>query len=148
MGKYIFCFLLIGGIALHAQEKIKWVSMEEAQKIQIENPDKPLFIDIYTEWCGWCKKMDKSTFTNEDVVAFLNEYFIPVKFDAEYKSEIQYKNETFEYIQSGNRGIHELAVALLQGSMSYPSYVVLNSKGQVTHLMKGYMEANDLLNRF
>ena len=148
MQKILLGLFLLLGVGLNAQQEIKWFSMEEAEKIQLENPDKPLFIDVYTDWCGWCKKMDVSTFKDDEVVSFLNEYFIPVKLDAEQKAEIKFKNETFGFIASGGRGVHELAAVLLQGSMSYPSYVVLNSKGQITHLMKGYMPPNDLLNRF
>ncbi|MDO5655092.1 MAG: DUF255 domain-containing protein [Flavobacteriaceae bacterium] len=146
MYRFIFGFLLLCGISLHAQEGIQWVNIEEAEKIQSKNPEKPLFIDVYTDWCGWCKKMDTSTFKDEEVVSFLNEYFIPVKLDAEQKENIRFKNEIFEFIPSGNRGVHQLAAVLLQGSLSYPSYVVLNSNGQITRIMKGFMPPNDLLN--
>ena len=148
MNKLFSALFLMFSVYVAAQQEIEWLTIEEAEKIQLENPDKPLFIDVYTDWCGWCKKMDVSTFKDTEVVSFLNEYFIPVKLDAEQKEQIKFKNETFEFIASGSRGIHQLAAVLLQGSMSYPSYVVLNSKGQITHLMKGYMPPNDLLNRF
>lgn len=150
MTKYIIILFIFFGVTLQAQEekqdKITWYSIEEAQKIQVENPDKSMFIDIYTEWCGWCKKMDISTFKDEEVVSFLNEYFIPVKLDAEQKEDINFKNNTFKFRKSGNRGVHELAIFLLQGQMSYPSFLVLNSKNEA-YILKGYLKPNELLNQ-
>lgn len=137
-------FLALG--LLNAQE-ITWMSVEDAEKVQLENPSKSMFIDVYTDWCGWCKKMDNSTFKDKEVVEFLSKYFIPVKLNAEQKKDIKFKNQTFKYISSGNSGIHHLAYALLQGELSYPSYVVLNSKGEITHMIRGFMNPNDLLNQ-
>uniref|UniRef100_A0A3Q2YUK7 Spermatogenesis-associated protein 20-like TRX domain-containing protein n=1 Tax=Hippocampus comes TaxID=109280 RepID=A0A3Q2YUK7_HIPCM len=53
-----------------------------------EGNTKKVFIDIYTDWCGWCKKMDKDTFQNPEVAAYMNENFLMVKMDAEGKDPI------------------------------------------------------------
>ena len=147
MTRYIFLISLFLSSFSFAQE-INWVSINDAEKLQSENPEKPLFIDVYTDWCGWCKQMDNTTFKNDEVVAFINEYYIPVKFDAEQKQEITFKGQKFEYMEVGRKGVHQLAAALLQGNLSYPSYVVINSKNELTHLLRGFMKPNDLLNSF
>lgn len=144
MLKHLFIIILFIGSLVSAQE-INWLSIEEGEKAQQQNPDKALFITVYTDWCGFCKKMDNSTFKDEELVSFVNEYFIPVKLDAEQKESITFRNQTFEYRQVGRRGVHELAAALLQGQMSYPSVVVMNNE-QITHIFKGFMSANDLMN--
>lgn len=148
MKKYIF--LIIAAVSLYTTnaQELKWYSIEEAEQIQKDNPDKAMFIDIYTDWCGWCTKMDKTTFKDKEVVSFLNQYFIPVKLDAEYKKNINFRDKEFKFIKSGRRGINTLAYYLLNGQMSYPSYLVLNSDDAITHVMRGYMSPNDLLNRF
>ena len=57
---------------------VKWMSFEEAvAKSKIEK--RKIFIDVYTDWCGWCKVMDKSTFNDPQVAKILNEKFYPVK---------------------------------------------------------------------
>ncbi len=147
MTRYIFLISLFLSSLNFAQE-INWVSINDAEKMQLQSPEKPMFIDVYTDWCGWCKQMDNTTFKNEEVVAFINEYYIPVKFDAEQKQEVTFKGQKFEYMEVGRKGVHQLAAALLQGNLSYPSYVVINSNNELTHLLRGFMKPNDLLNSF
>ena len=71
----------------------------------------------------------------------LNENFYPVKFDAEQTKEIEFAGHTFKFIPQGNRGVHELAVALLNSQMSYPTVVFLNEEFQMIQPLAGYQKA-------
>ena len=86
-----------------AADEIKWYTWEEAYELNQTAPKK-VFIDLYTDWCGWCKKMDKETFTDPAVVKFINENFYAVKFDAEQEKDIVFNEKTFTFIKSGRRG--------------------------------------------
>ena len=85
--------LIVGSASTQAQE-INWMSFEEAIDAQQKNPKK-IIMDTYTAWCGWCKKMDKETFTNKDVVNYINENYYAVKFDAEGNDVVNFKGNSF-----------------------------------------------------
>ena len=105
---------------------VKWYSIEEAEKLFNKSP-RPIFIDTYTDWCGWCKKMDSETFTDPVIADLLNNKFYPVKFNAEGKSSVTFMGQTF--INDGKAGrAHQLAIALLQGQLSYPTVVFMTKE--------------------
>ena len=107
---------------------IKWHTIQEAEKLFNKSP-RPIFIDTYTDWCGWCKKMDSVTFTNPVIADLLNNKFYPVKFNAEGKENITFMGQTF--INDGKAGrTHQLALALLQGQLSYPTVVFMTKEDE------------------
>jgi len=125
---------------VNAQEKstqINWMTWEEAVKAQEEKPKK-LLINVYTGWCRWCKRMDETTFQQPQIAEYLNEYFYPVKFDAEQKDNLEYKGDVFKYVKSGNKGYHELAAQLLRGRLSFPSIVFMDEDLEVIQALPGF----------
>jgi len=129
-----------------AADGIHWITWEEAVALNQKQPRK-IMVDVYTEWCGWCKKMDKGTFMDPSVAAYVNENFYAVKLDAEQRAEISFNSEVFKFVPSdtGRGGVHSLAYALLDGKMGYPSMVYLNEKYERIMISPGYKETPDML---
>jgi|TARA_Y100001935_G_C17210920_1_gene460069 thioredoxin-related protein len=136
---------LLFATTISAQE-INWLTWEEAVALtKNEGNTKKVFVDVYTDWCGWCKKMDKDTFQNPEVAAYMQANFYMVKMDAEGKEPIEYNGKTFKYVPSGRRGYHELAAALLQGRLSYPTVVFLDENLNMLSPVPGYQKVEPFL---
>jgi len=142
----IFLFVCIN-LNLFAQ--IKWYTIEEALEKNKKEPRK-IIIDVYTDWCGWCKVMDKNTFSNSFIADYLNKKFYPVKFNAEQTSDVKIGDKVFKFVKSGARGYHELAAALLQGQLSYPSVVFLDENLGLIYISRGYIQASqfDMISKY
>lgn len=126
------------------EPSIIWYNMESAADANKE-VKKFIFIDIYTDWCGWCKKMDQSTFLDSGVVAYMNEHFYAVKMNAESKDPIAYKEVLYEYKMYATKGYNELAVNLLSGQMSFPSFVILSKKEVKLGVISGYKKPTEFI---
>ncbi len=126
-------------------EQIKWLTFEEAIK-KNKKHKKKIFIDVYTDWCGWCKKMDKEAFTDSLVVKYINENYYAVKLNAEYPDPIKYQGkEYFNPNPTKPRTPNQLAVLLLKNEMVYPSFVILDYSNEWLNKVRGYIKADELL---
>jgi len=119
---------------------VKWLTFEEAMK-KAATEKRPIFIDVYTDWCGWCKVMDRETFNDPVVAKLLNDKFYPVKFNAEQTADVTFKGHVFKFVPSGDRGYHQLAAALLNNQLSYPTVVFLNEDFDMLQPLPGYRKA-------
>ncbi|MEZ5017719.1 MAG: DUF255 domain-containing protein [Flavipsychrobacter sp.] len=125
-------------------DKIKWMTWDEAQVAMKKKPKK-VWVDVYTDWCGWCKVMDKKTFSNPDVIKYMNENFYAVKFDAETKEDIRFMGNVYKLNPSvGRSGTNELAIQLLSGQLSYPSMIYMEENFQNPVIVPGYQPAPQL----
>lgn len=132
----IFCL----STTAKAQE-IEWKTWDEAQTIIQNNPDKRIFLDVYTTWCRWCKELDKVTFSDTEVINYINKQFVPIKWDAQDKETVRFFGKAF----SKQGTYNDLALSILDNHLEFPAMVFINSKGMVEDVFFGYYSAEELL---
>jgi thioredoxin-related protein len=123
--------------------KIKWYTIQEAEALSKQNPRK-IMIDVYTDWCGWCKKMDAETFSHPVIAEFINNHYYAVKLNAESTTEITFNGNTYKFVAQNGKGYHELAAGLLNGRLSFPSIAYLNEKLELLGAVPGYRGPSDM----
>ncbi len=146
----LLSILLLGFTLVYGQEKgipqgtistqsVNWYSVEEALALSKANP-KPFLVDVYTDWCGWCKRMEATTYRDPQVVTYLNQNFYAIKFNAETKDTITYLGK--EYVNRGKT--HDLAKVFLGRGSSYPTTFFMSDAYTMALNVPGYLKANQL----
>ncbi|MEZ4887659.1 MAG: DUF255 domain-containing protein [Chitinophagales bacterium] len=118
-------------------EVVNWLTWQEAMELQKVEPRK-IIVDLYTEWCVWCERMEKATFKHPVIAQYINENFYPVKFDAETRETINFRGRDFNYESQVERGYNMFSVYLTRGQLSYPSVVFLDEKANNPQPVKGF----------
>jgi len=139
MGLSLF---MVGARPVPEEGAVKWMTFEEAIE-KSKKEKRKIFIDVYTDWCGWCKVMDKNTFSEPKIAKILNDEFYPVKFNAEQREDVVFAGTTFKFVASGRNGYHELAAALLNNKLSYPTVVFLNEDFKMIQPLPGYQKPEE-----
>ncbi len=134
---------LLGQVDKKSKSDIQWMTWSEVEEA-LKKEKRKVLVDVYTDWCGYCKKMDKTTFKDKNVVEYINENFYAVKFNAEEKETITLDGKKYKYVKSGKRGYNQLAADLLKGKMSYPTIVFLNPDLSLIQPIPGYLNVKKM----
>ncbi|MBR1784580.1 MAG: thioredoxin fold domain-containing protein [Bacteroidales bacterium] len=138
MKRYII-LIACAMLAVGAQAQVKWHSIDDAAAAKIGS--RLYFVDFYTSWCGYCKKMDRETFTDSTVAKILNRYYYPVKFDAEVQRDVVWFGKTYHPVKKGRNLQHEFAAGL-QG---YPTYGLFRPDGTPMQQIPGFYPAREFV---
>mgnify|MGYP001246046164 FL=1 len=126
--------------------KVKWTTIDKALAETKANNKKFIIVDLYTDWCGWCKKMDENTFTDAGVIALINTDFTIAKFNAETADVVMFNGKSYNFTKTGARGANQLAMELgsVGGKLGYPTLVVLDADGKKLQAFPGYKDVETL----
>ena len=149
--KCLFVFLFFIGVSSLGfagggnNKEIHWMSFDDAVKLNQKHPKK-IFIDVYTQWCGWCKKMDADTYTDSTVIKYINKYYYAVRLDAETADTFHFKDHEFFNPKPHTRGYtNELASSLLDGKLGYPTTVYMNENFERLTYVQSYVTVAELM---
>lgn len=142
MKKYLLIIIgFILSLNLSAQE-VNWIGLQEAFEMQATSP-KPIIIDVYTDWCGWCKHMEKTTYRDPQIVSYINTNFYAVKYNAETHDTISIQGK--QYMNSapkGAKGTHAFAKEV--GAKSYPTTLLYDKNGQNRSIAAGALKVDQM----
>ena len=128
----IFTLQLIQAEPAQEEKKITWYSLEEGLPLAKEQ-QKFIFIDFYTTWCGYCKKMDKDVFSKAEVIDLLNNDYIAVKVNGDSPKVLDIDGYK---ISEKDLSHKEFKVT------GYPTYWWLTPAGKKLHSQSGYAPAD------
>lgn len=117
-----------------ATPEVHWRDLGAALT-EAKSSNKIIVADVYTDWCGWCRRMDRDTYSKPEVQAYLDKSFVPVKLNAEAATRVHYASGEYSY--------RELAAGF--GINSYPTTLFLAPDGKHLASAPGYMKAEDFL---
>ncbi len=123
-----------------AATSIPWMTIEEVAG-KLRQQQKPILIDLYTTWCGWCKQMDRKTYSNKKVAEYLTDKFYTVKLDAETHATINWQGRTYDFDPQYRCNL--FAVYLAHGRLEFPTTIII-APGYEPQAIPGYMEPKDL----
>ena len=100
-----------------------------------KSSNKKVLIDVYTDWCGWCKKMDAEVYTDAAVKDYLGKNFVIIKLNAESDGTIHYKGREYTHPQ----------IAAAFGINGYPTTIFLKENGDPITLLPGFLDASKFI---
>jgi len=126
--------LAIAAPARTAPETAAWLGWNAGLK-RAADTRRPVLVDVYTDWCGWCKRMDRDVYARDDVRNYLVKHFVTVRLDAESADPATYAGKQY----TGR------TLAQRFGISGYPTTIFLRANSEHLVNVPGYVPADQFL---
>jgi thioredoxin-related protein len=126
----IAAFLLMTGAVAFSGDtpRLAWKSLESGFA-EARQANKKIMIDVYTDWCGWCKRLDKDTYSNDTVARYLGERYVIIKLNAESNTKVEFEGTPYT----------EATLAQAFGVNGYPTIIFFDSNGDPLDKIASYI---------
>ena len=121
----------------YEETPVKWYKINQYDSL-IQRGDKKVMIDVYTDWCAPCRKMDAYTFNDKRIARYINENYYPIKHNGESKDTLYYNRKTF--LPSGKT--HQLTYEL--NINAYPTLLFIDEKGTLITKEAKFFSPNEM----
>ncbi|MEL7003575.1 MAG: thioredoxin fold domain-containing protein [Bacteroidota bacterium] len=153
LSKFIGCLLVVilfttNHLQAQKEPSVSWLSFEQLSDSLSVKPKK-VFVDFYTPWCIFCRKMDKVVFTDPEVIQQLNNDYYSVRMNAESRDTIYFEGQPFINDQLGKtrNPVHQLAqlLATRNGKFAPPALIILDENFAVKNRYFEYLTSEKML---
>jgi thioredoxin-related protein len=134
-------FILCSATVNSGRDKTGWLKMNELNE-KMKSEPKPVIIDLYTNWCYWCKVMDKKTYTSQKVASYINEHFYPVKLDAETKEAVEWNHKTYNF--NDNYKVSDFTMYVTSGQPGFPTTVIFPDEHSEPIAIQGFLTPEEI----
>ncbi len=138
--------LILGSDKEGVAQNLRFYSFEELPSLQ-KKEARSVLVFLTAEWCTYCKRIENTSFEEDEIIERLNTEFYFVKLDIEYKGTIELGGRSFKFKPSGLKsGIHELAetIGTIEGVLNTPTFVLLNSKFEIVYRYGGFLDTDQI----
>ncbi len=121
----LILLVTVGVSHINAQESLQWYTVDQIEQV-VRKHHKKVLIEVFTNWSDGFRQLERNALNRQQIISYLNDKFLTVKFDAETRADVNFRNKTYHFVSQSGVGFNELASELLQGQMVYPTLVFLD----------------------
>ena len=116
-------------------QDVQYYPIDQVEQIA-KKGHKKILIEVFTQWSDGFRQLEREALRQQQIVSYLNDKFLTVKFDAETRSDVSFRDRTYRYVSKSGVGFNELAAELLQGQMAYPTFIFLDENMNLIQTIK------------
>jgi len=130
----VFCACSSRPVVRSTEGRERWTTPASAFT-DASSARKKIILDVYTDWCGWCKRMDRDTYADSAIASYMEEHYLAAKMNPEREGSLTYSGQQVSHADFA-RGL---------GVRGYPATAFFNEKGELLTMIPGYMKPKEFM---